>query len=155
MKPIPFLFLCAACAIGYAAYHHAGDVEASIADAAVDAAARKAGLSDSDCKDIGNAGRAGAAFVNGGLEKLHVSAPAANVPAISANDAAIHDELRGEIEALKSRVGTLERRKECTCSQVANAPAAPPAAVPEVTYEGGCADGQCGSFGGRFFGRRR
>lgn len=157
MNRTHFFFLFVAAVLAYAAYEHAGSVEASIADAAVDAAARKVGLDDSDCKAIGNAGRAGAAFVNGGLEKLHVSAPAA-----VADSSAEHAKLCSDLEALgndhdalMARVAALESRKVCTCQHQAAKVEAPPVLVETQSFSG-CANGQCGVSGGRgLFGRRR
>lgn len=151
MNRTHFFFLFVAAVLAYAAYEHAGSVEASIADAAVDAAARKVGLSDVDCKNAGNAAKSAVAFVNGGLEKLHVSAPAASGPNLQAEI----DQLGKDHDALMARVAALEARKECTCQVQAAKVEAPPVLVETQSF-GGCANGQCGVSGGRgLFGRRR
>lgn len=149
MKPAHFFFLFIAAILGWCAYDHAASVKASLADAAVDAGFNQLGIDKKDRIEIGNTTKRVSSAIKAGVDALsgpqQVSAPA---PAV-ANDSAIYDELRGEIEALKSRVGTLERQPVCTCNKVANAPAPQAAEVPQVIYQDACANGNCSS------GRRR
>lgn len=150
MKPAHFFFLFIAAILGYAAYDHAASVKASLADAAVDAGFNQLGIDKQERLEIGSTTKRVSSAIKAGVDAL--SGPQqVSVPAAAVNDSAIHDELRGEIEALKSRVGTLERQPVCTCNQVANAPAPQAAEVPQVIYQDACANGNCS--GGRRRGR--
>jgi hypothetical protein len=156
MKPLHIIMLsCIGLVLGWAALDHATKLEASfgreVGAGAVDRLQTKLKVSDSTMEKAGAVMDKGADFITGGLEKLHVSAPAAAGPNLQAEI----DQLGKDHDALMARVAALEARKECTCQHQAAKVEAPPVLVETQSF-GGCANGQCGVSGGRgLFGRRR
>lgn len=149
MKPIHVVILgVIGCVLGWAALDHARKLEASfgreVGAGAVDRLQTKLGVSDSTMEKAGAVMDKGADFITGGLEKLHVSAPAA-APDSSAEHAKLRSDLEAlgnDHDALMARVAALEARKVCTCQHQAKVEAAP--VLVETQNFGGCSNGSCG-----------